>query len=169
MERTTTRAGEPAGRKGLKLPGRRREGAGVLKPLLTFPEPSWQPLKTSLTMELLAWERKPFSPWMDFSGNRKCLRNHGSSLCQWVQGVVLTEEKALSSFRLGIEIQGHCWWSEHWYGDACSPPQPINRIPHYMGRVCLAFFFLSLLPPTLFFPFCPRSIRLSAEQPDLSS
>lgn len=70
---------------------------------------------------------------------------------EWVLG-----KRKLSSFRLGIEIEFHCFveWTLIWR--FLSTPHPISRTLHYMGRACFSFFFFLLF----FLFFCPLRISL---------
>lgn len=135
--------------------------AHLLKALLAAPE--------DITYNgVVCMRKKPFLPLVVLQWGLKTSEKSSFKLVPvgarsgWFLG-----KRKLSSFRLGIEIEFHCFveWTLIWR--FLPAPHPVNRTPHYMGRACFSFFFFS---SSLFSPyFCPLRISLSVEWPDLSS
>lgn len=141
------------------------EWEGALKDFhqLTFPDPP-----VSLRGRHLQWsclhEKESLSPHGCTSLGTESVWAIVVQACanrckEWFLG-----KRKLSSFRLGIDMEFHCFVERTLIWRFLPAPHPINRTPHDMGRVCFSFFFF------FFFSFfCPLRISLSVEWPDLSS
>lgn len=122
------------------------EWEGALKDFhqLTFPDPPG-----SLRGRHLQWsclhEKESLSPHGCTSLGTESVWEIVVQACanrckEWFLG-----ERKLSSFRLGTDMEFHCFVERTLIWRFLPAPHPINRTPHDMGRVCFSFFFFLLL------------------------